>query len=172
MEGTRLAVGTVIKPHGIKGELNVIMTDSAEVEDFAPGACLFIEIEGLDVPFFIGSMRSRGADSLLITLDEITDEKQAADLTGKTLYVFVDPSELDDDEEMTVGALIGYQVIDASSGETVGHIADVRELTPGCWYFFMEESEKLLPAVDEMILEVDPENRCVLMDLPEGLAEL
>ena len=172
MEGIRLAVGTIIKPHGIKGELNVMMSERAEVEDFAPGACLFIEIEGLDVPFFVGAMRSRGADSLLITLDEIADEKQAAELTGKTLYAYVDPAELDDDEEMTVGALIGYEVIDGSSGDSVGHIADVQELTPGCWYFVLEETEKLLPAVDEMISEIAPETRRVTMDLPEGLAEL
>lgn len=172
MEGYRLAVGTIVKPHGIKGELNVMMGERAEADDFAPGACLFIEIEGLDVPFFVGSMRSRGTDSLLITLDEIADEKQASELTGKTLYAYVDPSELDDDDEMTVGALIGYEVIDETSRESLGHIADVQELTPGCWYFVMEESERLLPAVDEMILEVDSEERCVVMDLPEGLAEL
>lgn len=172
MEGIRLAVGTIIKPHGIKGELNVMMSERAEVEDFAPGACLFIEIEGLDVPFFVGAMRSRGADSLLITFDEIADEKQASELTGKTLYAFVDPAELDDDEEMTAGALIGYEVIDQSSGESVGRIADIQELTPGCWYFVMEDTEKLLPAVDEMILGIDTEERKVAMNLPEGLAEL
>lgn len=167
-----MAVGTILKPHGIKGELNVMMSERAEAEDFAPGACLFIEIEGLDVPFFVGSVRSRGADSLLITLDEVADEKQAAELSGKTLYAFVDPAELEDDDDMTAGALIGYEVIDADSRAPIGRIADVEELTPGCWYFVMEGTEKLLPAVDEMILDIDPAARCVTMDLPEGLAEL
>ena len=172
MEAVRLAVGTIIKPHGIKGELNIMMTDRAEADDFAPGACLFIEIEGLDVPFFVGTMRSRGADSLLITLDEITDERQAAELTGKTLYAMVDPAELDDDDELTAGALIGYEVIDQSSSLEIGRIADVQELTPGCWYFVIEGTGKLIPAVEEMILDIDPERRQVTMDLPRGLAEL
>lgn len=170
----RLAIGTVIKPHGIKGELNVIMTDMAEPdEDFAPGACVIIEIEGLDVPFFVGSARSRGGDSLLLTLDEISDEREAAELAGKTLYIYADPEELSDgEEELTARALIGYEIRDSETGATIGRIADLTELTPECWYFVLEDTEKLIPAVDEMITEIDADNRIVSMSLPEGLAEL
>ncbi len=170
----RVAIGTVIKPHGIKGELNVLLTDMAEPdEDFAPGACVIIEIEGLDVPFFVGSSRSRGGDSMLLTLDEISDEREAAELSGKTLYIYADPDELGNEEdELTAGALIGYEIHDSETGETLGRIADLTELTPECWYFVIEDTEKLIPAVDEMIREIDPDNRIVSMSLPEGLAEL
>lgn len=171
----RLAVGTVIKTHGIKGELNVLLTDMAEPdEDFAPGACLIIEMEGLDVPFFVGSARSRGGDSLLLTLDEITNEREAAELAGKTLYIYANPEELgnDDGEELTAGALIGYEIRDTETNRTIGRIADLTELTPECWYFVIEGTEKLIPAVDEMIMEIDADNRVVVMSLPEGLVEL
>ena len=44
----KLAVGTVLKTHGIKGELNVELTDMAEpADDFAVGAYVIFEIEGL-----------------------------------------------------------------------------------------------------------------------------
>lgn len=170
----RLAVGTIMKPHGIKGELNVLLDDRAEPdEDFAPGACVIIEIEGLDVPFFVATARSRGGDSMLLTLDEVNNEREAAELTGKTLYIYVDPDSLEgDDEEMTAGALIGYDIHDSASGQSLGRIADVQELTPGCWYFVIEGSEKLIPAVDEMIEEINSTNRIVGMNLPEGLVEL
>lgn len=173
MEKVRLAVGSIVKPHGIKGELNVMMTERAEPEeDFAAGSCLFIEIEGLDVPFFVSSVRSRGGDSLLLTFDEVSDEKAAAELAGKTLYTYVDAAELADDDEITAGALVGYEIADAETARSLGRIADLTELTPGCWYFVLEEEGKLIPAVDEMILSVNPEARRVVMSLPEGLLEL
>lgn len=173
MEKVRLAVGSIVKPHGIKGELNVMMTERAEPEgDFAAGGCLFIEIEGLDVPFFVNSVRSRGGDSLLLTLDEVSDEKAAAELAGKTLYTYVDAAELADDDEITAGALVGYEIFDSETARSLGRIADLTELTPGCWYFVLEEAERLIPAVDEMILSVNPEARRVVMSLPEGLLEL
>lgn len=171
----RVAVGTIIKPHGIKGELNVLLADMAEPEeDFAPGACLFIEIEGLDVPFFVASSRSRGGDAMLLTLDEVNSETEASALAGKTLYIYASPEELadGDEDELTAGGLIGYEITDSDSGTSVGRIADVTELTPGCWYFVLEGSEKLIPAVDKMIAGIDPGSRCVSMDLPQGLVEL
>lgn len=171
----RLAVATIIKPHGIKGELNVLLADMAEPEiDFAPGACVFIEIEGLDVPFFVASARSRGGDSLLLTLDEVTDEKEAAQLAGKTLFTLADPDEIGDDEEeeMTAGRLIGYEIYDATTDAPVGRIEDVTELTADCWYFVIEGSGQLIPVVDEMIREIDHESRSILMELPLGLSEL
>lgn len=172
----KLPVATVVKPHGIKGELNILLAEMAEPdEDFAPGACLIIEIEGLDVPFFVKSSRSRGGDSLLLSLDEINDEKEAAALAGKTLFIYADPESIaaeGEEGDLTAGALIGYEIRDSDSGATVGRVADLTELTPGCWYFILEGSEKLIPAVDDMIVGVDTENRVVTMDLPEGLAEL
>ena len=175
-EKLRLPIATVIKPHGIKGELNVMLADMAEPDiDFAPGACLFIEIEGLYVPFFVSSARSRGADSLLLTLDEVADEKEAAQLAGKTLYTLADPDETadgDDDEEMTADRLIGYEIFDATSNSPIGRIEDLTELTADCWYFIIEESGQLIPVVDEMIREIDHDARTILMELPVGLNEL
>lgn len=169
----KVAVATVVKPHGIKGELNVLLSDMAEPDDdFAPGACLIVEIEGLDVPFFVESARSRGADSLLVQLTELSNEAEAAEMTGRTLYVYADPESLADDDELTAGALIGYEILPSDASEPIGRIADVTELTPGCWYFVLEGSEKLIPAVDEMISGIDPDARTVSMTLPEGLTEL
>lgn len=167
----KIAVASVVKPHGIKGELNVLMTDRAEPdEDFLPGGYLIAEIEGLDVPFFIESSRSRGGDSLLVKFCEINSETEAASLAGLTLSVYVDPDDDSDPDSLTAGELIGYEIFNGP--DPVGRIADLQELTPGCWYFSLEGSGRLIPAVDEMITGIDSTLRRVSMDLPEGLTEL
>lgn len=167
----KLSVGRILKTHGVKGELNVELFDCAEPDtDFAPEACVIIEIDGLDVPFFVAAARSRGAASLLLTLDDVDSETEAAALVGQTLFVYADPEE--SEGELTAGELVGFQIIDDESGRVVGDVEDLVELTPDNWYFMLKDSGKLIPAVDEMIVGVDDSTRTILMRLPEGLLEL
>lgn len=168
---TKLAIGRILKPHGVKGELNVEFFDCAEPDDdFAPGSCLIIEIDGLDVPFFVASVRPRGSASVLLTLDEVSSEADAASFTGQTLYVYADADS--EAEDLTAGELIGYEIFDAETSQSVGEVEDLIELTSDNWYFSMKGSGKLIPAVDEMILDVDAEARAITMALPAGLLEL
>lgn len=166
---TKLPVATVIKAHGIKGELNVELSDYAEPdEDLAPGACLIAEIDGLDVPFFVAYARMRGSSSALLTLDDINSDADARQLAGHTLYIYADP---DDADALTAGELLGYEITDATSGRNIGRIDELTELTPGSWYFRMADG-RLIPAVDEIILAVDHKTRALRMALPSGLLEL
>lgn len=163
----KVAVGTIIKTHGIKGELNVELTDMAEPdEDFATGACVILEPDGLEVPFFVGACRQRGADSVLLTLDDVASDSDAAQLVGHTIYVYADPAELSD--ELTAGDLVGYSVI--ADGQTLGRVDELVELTPGSWYF--KVGGRLIPAVDEFITDISAESLTLTMALPEGLLEL
>lgn len=166
----KIAVAKIIKPHGIHGELNVELTDMCEPdEDFAPGAYLIAEIDGLDVPFFIAASRPRGAESYLLTFDDVTSDANAAELSGHTLYIYADPEELDSDN-IQASQLTGFQVTDAATGATIGIIDALTELTPGAWYFDL--GGRLIPAVDEFIADINPEQRTLSMNLPEGLLEL
>ncbi len=169
----KLPVGRILKPHGVKGELNVELDDLAEPdEDFAPGACLILEIDGLDVPFFVASARPRGSASILLTLDEVSSESEAAALVGQTLYVYSDPEDADVDGELTAGELVGYEIIDEETGSSIGVVEELIELTADNWYFSLRDSGKLIPAVDEMILQINSGSRTILMSLPAGLLDL
>ncbi|MCM1309500.1 MAG: ribosome maturation factor RimM [Bacteroides sp.] len=166
----KIAVAKVIKPHGIHGELNVELTDMCEPDDdFAPGSCLIVEIDGLDVPFFVVSARQRGAESYLLTLDDVRSDSDAARLQNHTLYIYADPEEADGDE-MQASQLVGFEVVDSSTYTAIGTVDSLTELTPGAWYF--DVGGRLIPAVDEFITDIDLESRRVIMALPQGLLEL
>lgn len=163
----KIAVGTILKTHGIKGELNVELTEMAEVaDDFASGACVILEIDGLDVPFFIGGCRQRGAGSVLLTLDDVASDSDAASLVGLTIYVYADPAEMSDD--LTAGDLVGFTI--RTESNVIGRIDEIVELTPGAWYFNV--GGRLIPAVDDFIREIDNRGLSVTVSLPEGLLEL
>jgi 16S rRNA processing protein RimM len=175
----KLSVGTIVKTHGIKGEMNVAL-DSAELDfDFQPGEPLILEIDGLDVPFFIRATRPRGAESLLLSLDGIDNETEASMLCGHTLFTYVDDEsdaddeDSDDEEELTADDLVGYDIMDADHPSTlIGHINQIRELAADCWYFELADSGKLIPIADEFITAIDHQKRTVEMSLPQGLLEL
>lgn len=170
----KVAVGHVVKTHGVKGELSVALDDGFDGE-LLPGDALIVEINGLDVPFFVAAVRPRGSESLLLTLDDVADDTAASAFVGRTLYVYEEDgaqadNEFDDDDELTADRLVGYTILDGDT--TVGVIDDIREVGPDCWYFVLRDSGKLIPIADEMIEELDHHARTVAMNLPAGLLDL
>lgn len=169
----KLEVGRVVKTHGVKGEMAVTLDPDFDME-LNPGSPVIFEMNGLDVPFFVGAVRPRGADSILLTLDEIGSETEAAAMVGKSCFVYADKeacgSGYDDDDELTADRLVGYTIVDGDM--TVGRIADVREIGPDCWYFLLEDSGALIPIADELIESVDADARVLAMNLPAGLLDL
>lgn len=167
----KMELGHVVKTHGVKGELSVALSDFGLDRELESGDPLIVEIEGLDVPFFVKSVRPRGEESLLLTFDSVETDTEASKFVGMPLYVYVAADSLEaDDGELTADDLIGYTVTD--SGKLVGKIADIREIGPDCWYFVMADSGALIPIADEMIVDIDHDNMTVDMNLPEGLLDL
>ena len=69
---------------------------------------------------------------------------------------------------------MGYKVVDAESGNIVGEIRSVDDSTINTLFELVtsDGNDLLLPASDELIVEVDTEQRQITMQLPEGLLEL
>lgn len=66
------AIGQFGRPHGLKGEISAQIPNT----DIDPGEllCIFVELDGLYVPFFIESWRTKGAESVLLTLDGVDSQ--------------------------------------------------------------------------------------------------
>ena len=69
---------------------------------------------------------------------------------------------------------MGYHVVDAASGQTVGEIRSVDDSTINTLFEVVTTGggDLLVPASDELISSVDTERRTIEMQLPEGLLEL
>lgn len=163
----KVPVGTVAKTHGIKGELNVTLLADAGLE---AGDAVILEVDGLDVPFFIASVRPKGEDAVLLMLDDVSSDTDAQQFVGSTLYVYSDPDEQAEDDGMAASGFIGFTLWDGPV--QVGTVDDVVELTPGCWYFRLRESDRLIPIADELIVDYDASAAKLVMNLPEGLLDL
>ena len=158
-------IGQVLKSNGRDGELLVSFSGIAP-EDIDLEEPVFIEFDGLPVPFYFESFSQRGNTRALVRLTGVHDLTDADELAGSLLYAEDDLYE-DEEEDLT-----GWTVLDAD-GKKVG-VVSAHEDIPGnpCIWVETGHGECLLPLREELLLDVDEEKQTLRMVIPEGLLDL
>ena len=154
-------IGRIGKAHGIKGEVSFNFDD--DVFDRVDAEYLVLEVDGILVPFFMEEYRFRSDSTALVKFEDIETQDRARELTNCDVYF---PRDLVDDEE----EVLTYSFIDASTDKKVGTIASVDESTLNI--LFELEEGTLIPASEELITDIDKENKTITIALPEGILEL
>lgn len=166
-----IEIGQFAKPHGINGELTA--TIDYEGLDTTELRCIFCDIEGIPVPFFVESERPKGS-SVLLTVEGISNERQAAMLSLKPIFALREDLDIDDNETdgWYAESLKGYTVKEDDT--TIGTITDIDTSTLN--YLFIVErpdgSTVRIPIADEFVTHIDEKNHTVGMTLPDGLLDL
>lgn len=169
-----IAIGHYNKPHGVAGELSA--TVDVELEVLRGLSCLVSDIDGIFVPFFVNAIRPKSVDTMLLTIDGIENEKEAARLVNRDIYALkrdYQQESIDADADgYPLDFFIGFELRD-SDGSRVGEITDVDEQTENAIFVVDRDgSEIMVPATDDLIVEFDVDNKLMVMDLPEGLLDL
>ena len=163
-------VGFIQRTHGIKGELQVSWNDTLNLTQENIES-VFVEIDGIPIPFFINSLRQKTEESSIVKFDDVDDIQSADELVGYKLML---PSDLiPEDDDIELKDLVGYTVT-STSGQTIGLIENYEEFNLNSIYYIKtpEGKEVIIPATDDLIVEFDVDTKTVLMEIPEGLLEL
>ena len=159
-----LRIARVVKSNGTEGELLVSFSgiDPEEIDEKEP---VFIEFDGLPVPFFIESMNRRGNTKALIRLTGVRTLKDADELAGRD--IFSDAFEEEDGEDFT-----GWALKD-QDGTGVGTVAGYEDI-PGnlCLVVDTEKGQVLVPLAEELVLSIDEPARTLTMHIPAGLLDI
>lgn len=158
-----LEVGKIVTTHGIKGEVKVqVITDN--ISRFEKGNCLYIGENKEKI--IVDSYRIQ-KNMVLLAFNGITNINDVLKYIDKMLYVDVD--EIRDDEEIYYDDLIDCVV--KVDEEEIGTVIDVIEVPQGEILKIQKNNGKiaLVPYVDEFIIDVDIENKVILIDPIEGL---
>jgi 16S rRNA processing protein RimM len=175
-----LAVGRILRPHGLRGEVRVeIHTDSPErfalydrvylahaQADAGPANLLSVAPGAL--PYALESHRFHG-QYVLLKLAGIDDRTQADRL--RELWVWIAPEQAEplDEGEIYLHDMLELSVV-TDEGEELGQIVQIIETGANPVYVVRgRQGEILLPDTDEVILEVDLEAEQVTVHLIEGL---
>jgi 16S rRNA processing protein RimM len=158
-------IGQVLKSNGRDGELLVGFTGIAP-EEIDLEEPVFIEFDGLPVPFYFESFHQRGNSRALVRLTGVHNLTDADELAGATLWAEDDLYE-DEEEDLT-----GWAVLDADG--TMAGTVTAHEDIPGnpCIWVETGHGECLLPLREELVLEVNETEKTLWMEIPEGLLEL
>ena len=160
-------IGTLGKPHGVKGEIAFRFTD--DVFDRTDSNYVFVEVDGLLVPFFFEEYRFRSDSLALVKFCDIESADDAQELNG--CHVYFPRSLAEEDDVISWSEIIGYNIIDATTGLIVGKIKGVDDSTINVLFDVErpEGDDVLLPAADELIKDVDRDNKAITLTIPDGL---
>lgn len=169
-------VGKFLKPHGVNGEIAILK--DYDTLDFNDHNCVIVDVDGIFVPFFLESVRPKGADTDLVKIEGVTNEIKAASLANKTVYVLrseiidTDPEDGDSDG-FYAEDFIDYTV-KTRDNVAIGKIVGIDDSTDN-YLFIVEQTDGnnlLIPVADEFITAIDTSLREIEMDLPEGIFDL
>ena len=159
-------IGRIGKTHGVNGEVSFQFDD--DIFDQVDCDYLVLDVDGILVPFFIEEYRFRSDSVALVKFDDIDTQQRAAELTGCDVYF---PRALAaEDESPSLTMLVGFDIVEANGGTTVGRIAAIDDSTANL--LFELEDGRLIPANDDLIEDIDMQQQKITMSLPEGLLTL
>jgi 16S rRNA processing protein RimM len=169
-----LLVGTIRKPHGVRGELFVWTETDRPAAVFRPGRSLRLGDADGEVPGSITVERARPfKDGYLVKTVEHTSRNEALEaLRGRSLYIPRSQAVPLAEDEVFYHDLIGMRV--EAHGAEVGTVREVYE-TPGADLLVVDrpdQTELLVPFVRDTLVRLDREGRVLEIDPPEGLLEL
>lgn len=159
-------IGRLGKAHGVKGEVTFQVTD--DVFDRVDADYLILEVDGILVPFFMEEYRFRSDSVVLVKFCDIDTQERASELTN--CDVWFPRSLTPDDEEPTLAGLVGFDIIEAGGNTVVGRIAAIDDSTANL--LFELENGTLIPANDDLIQDINMQEKQIIMNIPEGLLNI
>ena len=164
-------IGRIGKPHGIQGEVHFLFDD--DVFDRVESDYLILDIDGILVPFFMEEYRFRGESSALVKFCDIDTQDKARELTNCDVYF---PYSLTDEDPENIRwtQIIGFNLVDTRTQQNIGSVIGIDDNTMNI-LFEVETPDKkiiLVPANEELIEEINTDNKYISIQVPEGLLDL
>ncbi len=162
-------LGRVAKPFSYKGEL-VLFFDVDNPLEYLDLDFVYMEINKRLVKYNIEAIRPH-SNKMVVKFSDVTPEESNL-LVGKDLYLPLEMLPKLDGNKFYFHEIIGFEVVD----ETKGNIGIVKEVydntTQPIMVVELEEKEILIPIIDEVIKEVDRDNKVIKIIAPQGLIDI
>ena len=157
-------IAKVLKSNGTDGGLLMGFRD-IDPNEISLAEPVFIDYDGLPVPFFIDSLTPRGNGRALVRLNDITSLADAEEIVGRAVWA---DWEEEASEETDFSDLVGWTVLGA------GEVTDFVDIpaNPCLEIQTKNGTSVLVPFHEDLILSVDPEARVLEMEIPDGLLDL
>jgi len=160
-----LEIGQIVGTHGIKGEVRI--NPWCDSPEFLTGFKKLYKDEGR-AHFEVTSLRVHH-NIVLGKFKGIDTVNDAAKLRDTVLFIDRDDAEIPEGSYF-IQDLIGCAVTDVDTGENLGVLSDVSKTGANdVWHIKRVNKEYLIPAIDEVVIETDVENKSIKIRPLKGI---
>ena len=159
-----VAVGRIVRPHGVRGELGVLVLSEVEGR-FAPGAEVLLE-DGRSLTVRASKVYRGG---LLVTFEGVEDREAAAALAGSVVSVPASSSPPLPEGSWWDHEIVGCAV-STDGGRDLGVVEDVLHTAANdVWSVLGATGETLVPVLKDLLVSVDVASRRIVVREVPGL---
>lgn len=160
----KFEIGKIVNTFGIKGEVK-ILPYTEDVNSFKKMKNIYVN----DLKIKIQSVKFH-KNFVILKLEGIDDMTSAENLRNSIIKIERKKEKLPENTYY-IKDLIGLEVITDDDGNTLGLVKDIYNTGANDIYTIetKEGKEILLPAIKEVIKEVDIENRKIIVHILKGL---
>jgi len=164
-------IGRISATHGIRGQLKVNLYSGSAETLCASDSVLLRTSRGETVSYGVAGVSGHGKKTIL-ALKGFDNVNQVLHLVGAEILVRRDQfPDLGEDEYFWCD-LIGLAVV-TDEGVNLGRLEDIIETGSNDVYVVRsQERECLIPALDDVVVDVDLERGVMTVHPPEGLLDL
>jgi len=163
--------GSLLRTFGSKGEI-ILKFKNDLPEKIKKMESIFIEVDGKLVPFFIVAIQGKSMNTALVKLEGIDSEKKAHEFINADFYLSESQIKILDYSTEEYIDITGYTVKDQHN-TLVGYVLEFIDIPENpLLKVKTSANELLLPANDELIIEVDDDERYILLHIVDGLSDM
>lgn len=156
-------IGYVSKSHGFKGHVKLNFFKEEYKNNIKKSGYLFLEISKKGVPFFIEELDS---SKTIVKLEDVNSEDEAKKLSAMQVVTF------DDSVKELQFQLMDFTLVD-QHGKEVGLINDLVDLQGNVLLEVRRGVEEIyIPFHEDLIHEINPESKRVVLEIAEGLLDI
>ncbi|MBB4806231.1 16S rRNA processing protein RimM [Chryseobacterium defluvii] len=163
-------LGKITRRHGLSGNV-ILKLDTDQPKLYNKLESIFVEINGLLVPFFIEKSSWSKLDALNISFKN-SSEALVDQSLGKNVYLPLSTLPPLSGKQFYYHEVIGFNILDEENNNC-GAIMSVNDQTAQNYFITdLDGKEIVIPIIKDWIHEVNREEKYIKMQLPEGLMDV
>lgn len=166
-----LEVGRVVGTHGLRGDLKVRMID-LQPEELLKADRVYLHRTGGEPEPLTPLRQSLHKGNVLLRLPGFESLTAVEPLVGSMILLAKEDLPELGDGRYRIHELVGLQVVDGRLGP-VGRLIDIFTTAAHDTYVVEGDAgEVLIPAVPEIVTDIDLDEQIMKVDMPEGLVSI
>lgn len=161
-----IEIGFLRKTNGVGGELFLVFYDGFSDKNVSD-IFLFLEIDGLPVPYKIESFEMRDEQSAVVKLKYIDTKELAHDYVGSKVFSFIQNQQTD--SAFNPFIIKGYVVYNQEN-QKIGIVSGMSNFGGNIVLTVQaDRGEVLIPYHDQLLISADNQSKSIVIDIAQGL---